>query len=176
MDTVLDLWLGNVPQYTSIFSILLIISNLFWCISTGFDSTIQASGSIKNYQLWFSLINFSCLPICYWLFSMNFPPYTVTIYIILSNFFLLLLQIYILKRLCCFNMEEYWYVTLKPAIKVLFSLVPLFLLGIYLDKSVDTMLLLFFLSIIYIGISEYYIGFTHIERKIFIAKIKRMKK
>lgn len=69
------------------FSILLIISNLFWCISTGFDSTIQASGSIKNYQLWFSLINFSCLPICYWLFSMNFPPYTVTIYIILSNFF-----------------------------------------------------------------------------------------
>ena len=75
MDTVLDLWLGNVPQYTSIFSILLIISNLFWCISTGFDSTIQASGSIKNYQLWFSLINFSCLPICYWLFSMNFPPY-----------------------------------------------------------------------------------------------------
>lgn len=176
MDTVLDLWLGNVPQYTSIFSILLIISNLFWCISTGFDSTIQASGSIKNYQLWFSLINFSCLPICYWLFSMNFPPYTVTIYIILSIFFLLLLQIYILKRLCCFNMEEYWYVTLKPAIKVLFSLVPLFLLGIYLDKSVDTMLLLFFLSIIYIGISEYYIGFTHIERKIFIAKIKRMKK
>lgn len=73
-------------------------------------------------------------------------------------------------------MEEYWYVTLKPAIKVLFSLVPLFLLGIYLDKSVNTMLLLFFLSIIYIGISEYYIGFTHIERKIFIARIKRMKK
>ena len=168
MDIVLQLWLGNVPEYSSQFTILLILSNTFWCLSVGFDSTIQAGGNIKNYQIGFCIINLTCLPISVLLFSIDFPPYAITSYIIISNFILLLLQIYILRKLKAFNWKEYYIITIKPAIKILLSLIPMFIiLSFYKIESTIALLIsgtLFF--IVYIAMAEFFIGLSTHERDI----------
>ncbi len=173
MDIVLKLWLENVPDYSSQFAILLILSNTFWCLSTGFDSTIQAGGNIRNYQIGFCIINLTCLPIGILLFSLGLPPYTATSYIITSNFILLLLQIYILRKIKAFNWKEYYSITIKPAIKVLLALVPMFVTISYYKIESSAILLvsgtLFF--IIYIGIAEFFIGLSTDERNIIINYI-----
>ena len=167
IDIILELWLENVPDYSSQFATLLILSNTFWCLSTGFDSTIQAGGNIKRYQIGFCIINLTCLPISVILFSLGLPPYAITSYIIISNFLLLLLQISILRNLKAFSWKEYYAITIKPALKVLLSLIPILIISShYKIESKLTLLVsgtLFF--VIYIGVVEIFIGLSANERK-----------
>lgn len=172
MKTMLQLWLGDVPQYTSVFAILMIASNLFWCVSVGFDSTIQASGNIKRYQVGFSLITLSSLPISYFLFSSGLHPYAISCYIIFSNFCLLILQCIILKRMGVFSLVEYWHKTLKPVISTLAFMVPLFIMSCYMEQTTENLVIKTIFSILYIGIIEYFIGLNNEERKLFSTKIR----
>jgi len=51
IDYVLVLWLGKVPEYSSFFCIILILSNLVDQLTIGFISSMNAIGKIKSYNL-----------------------------------------------------------------------------------------------------------------------------
>ena len=53
MDTILQLWLGEVPEYSSIFCQLILIAALCDQLSVGLTSANQAIGNIRNYTLIF---------------------------------------------------------------------------------------------------------------------------
>lgn len=57
IDTILEIWLNNVPQYTSGLCVLMIICSLIECISSPLWMTIQATGKIKLYQYTISITN-----------------------------------------------------------------------------------------------------------------------
>lgn len=169
MNAVLKLWLGDVPQYTGTFATLVIISNFFWCLSVGFDSTIQASGKIKWYQIIFSIINIAILPINYMLLKNNFQPFYVIANLILTNLLIWLLQIVLLHRMAILNLMDYYHSTILPAIKVLFGVSPLFIIG-YL-YSINDFTDICFVTVIctaWIILLELFVGINRYERKIFI--------
>lgn len=169
MDAILKLWLGNVPQYTGTFATLVIISNFFWCLSVGFDSTIQASGKIKWYQIIFSIINIAILPINYILLKNGFQPFYVVANLILTNFLIWILQIVLLHRMAILNFIDYYCTTILPAIKVLFGISPLFIMG-YLYNINDFIDICFATAICttWIILIELFVGVNKHERKIFI--------
>lgn len=53
MDTILRLWLGEVPQYTVPFCQLMLLAAVFDQLTIGLTSANQAIGKIKIYTLWF---------------------------------------------------------------------------------------------------------------------------
>lgn len=69
IDTLLSLWLkGNIPQYTGIFSILIMVQVLFVSFTPPMDSAVFATGKIRNFQLVLSALialNFVLTWICY---------------------------------------------------------------------------------------------------------------
>ena len=63
IDFVLTLWLGQVPEYTKYFCIVVIISALFDATSCFFNTAISATGDIKKYQICISIsfaLDFLC--------------------------------------------------------------------------------------------------------------------
>ncbi len=82
IDFFLNLWLVNVPQYTSQLVILLFICSIVDAMTSTYSGAIQATGIIKNYQIVFNTIYLCSLPIM--LIIMNsYSFYYVPILIIL---------------------------------------------------------------------------------------------
>lgn len=50
-EIILQVWLGSVPEYTSIFVKLIIFNILIDCVSAPLMTSAQATGKIKLYQI-----------------------------------------------------------------------------------------------------------------------------
>lgn len=87
IDYILSLWLGKVPEYTAGFVILCMIGIMIECLSEPLIVGIHASGKIKRYQIILSLLISLNLPISYIFLKNGYPPSTVFIVIITTNFF-----------------------------------------------------------------------------------------
>ena len=68
MNSLLGLWLKIVPEYTAVFSSLMIIHGLICCLESGFDAAIDSTGNIKRTKIYFNIIMLTTLPILYLLY------------------------------------------------------------------------------------------------------------
>lgn len=76
--TILDIWLENVPPYSSLFVVLI----LFDCISgnlfgTPLMTSLSATGNIKTYQITVSCVLLLILPFAYFALKLGYPPETI---------------------------------------------------------------------------------------------------
>ena len=74
IDFILKLWLNIVPEYTAIFSILILVNALIDTISGPLMTALQATGKIKLYQFLVGTLLMLILPVTYLLFKLEYPP------------------------------------------------------------------------------------------------------
>ena len=79
MDFVLNLWLVDVPQYTAIFSRLILCFFLIEALSAPLWMFVQATGRIRNYQILMGILIFLNFPLAYLVLKYGFPVYYVWI-------------------------------------------------------------------------------------------------
>ena len=78
IDFIFRLWLGtDIPEYTTAFAILMIVSMYPRNFVAAFSQVIHASGMMKKYQLWSALIIAGVLPISYMVLQMGCSPTSV---------------------------------------------------------------------------------------------------
>ena len=110
IDFILKLWLGanNVPEYTSIMTILVIVLSMVETFTYTIGCAVQATGNIKYYQLVISGMTLMNFPIAYVFYKLGFPPYTALAVSIGISFITLMTRMYFLKTLL--NMQPLAYV------------------------------------------------------------------
>lgn len=76
IDFVLGIWLVEVPKYTAIFVILIIADSLVNAAlgSSPFITAMMATGDIRNYQIFVSLIIMMVIPISYVVLKLGGDP------------------------------------------------------------------------------------------------------
>ncbi|MDE6717329.1 MAG: hypothetical protein K2J70_03965 [Muribaculaceae bacterium] len=121
IDTILSIWLKEIPPLTSIFCIYMIICG--WVDSTGgpFWMVIGASGRIRNYQIAVGCALLITILISFCLFELGFPPQVIFQVKLLVAFFSMAVRIFYMKK-CC-NISIRW--VLKTI------LLPLFLITLF---------------------------------------------
>ena len=78
IEYILDIWLkGVVPEYTIIFTILVLANMLINSLNMPISQTVQATGFVKNYQLIRSVIVTSTLPLAWLLLYIGSSPTSV---------------------------------------------------------------------------------------------------
>ena len=92
-DFVLRIWLINVPEYTVIFTRLILLSLLIEMIAGPFWMSIQATGNIKKYSVIESCFVFSNFPLSLFFLWIGFSPVWVLITRVVVNIFLLFWRI-----------------------------------------------------------------------------------
>ena len=86
IDFILHVWLGdNVPDYTNIFSIIVLITGLVSSLHTASLMPYHAIGKLGTGNVIGGTLMFLSLPLTYVLFKIGLPPYWAFIAIFITN-------------------------------------------------------------------------------------------
>lgn len=77
MDFLLGLWLKDVPEGTTSFCRIIMLTALFDCLGEGIPALVNATGNIKLYQIIFHSFTISGLPIAYVLCKIGAGQYSL---------------------------------------------------------------------------------------------------
>ncbi|GAP67900.1 Na+driven multidrug efflux pump [Bacteroidales bacterium 6E] len=176
-EYVLKLWLKIVPDYTVIFTQLVLVNVLVDCISGPLMTAAQASGKIKLYQSLVGGLLILNLPISYFLLRLSYPPEITIIVSIIISMVALTIRLLILKRLIKLKIRAFIKDVLLVATKVasLALLVPVFLF-IKLDDPQMRFFSIMPISVLSTFISIYFFGLSRVERNIVYRNCHRLVK
>lgn len=123
---ILNVWLEEVPPYTSIFLILVVVELLS---NSLFDqplmTSIAATGNVKRMYIWTSAAMLLILPVCYVFLKLGARPPVV---FIITSVFLVIAGL--IRFQCChvqvgYSWGRFWKMTIGPGLSVLFLSLPI---------------------------------------------------
>lgn len=164
-ETVLHLWLGNVPKYAAVFVRWALIISLINSLSTTLITGLHASGNLKRYMIIVGFVEVSNLPITYIAFKLGGGPIFAYIVYFCVYFILMLLRLYLVKDLIF--MSGYRYVKevyLRVLIvSVLAAPLPI-IICLLMDDSIIRLMLVSIISMLCSCGSIYLLGLNKHER------------
>lgn len=107
-ETLLGLWLKEVPKYTPLFFRLIIITTMIDGISNPFMRAVDATGNIKKYQIIVGGILLMIVPVSYVVLKLGGAPYSVFIVHICMSFLAFLMRLYLVRKLINYSVMMYW--------------------------------------------------------------------
>lgn len=175
-EQILRVWLKIVPDYTVIFTRLVIINVLIDCISGPLMTAAQASGKIKLYQSVIGGLLILNLPISYLFLKFGFQP-QVTIFVSIGiSVLALILRLLILRNLVKLKIENFFYqVILKIIIVGIFATIIPLLFSIFMDISIHRFVIVTLTSIVSSLSVIFFLGLSNDERIYFINGLKKLK-
>lgn len=117
-EFVLRLWLGRIPDYSVIFTRLLLIQILIDSLSYPLMSLFQATGKIAIYQVVVSFTVLLNLPISYVLFRWGFPPQSTLYVAIVISLICMVERIFLINRMANLPLGVYAKQVLCPVFMV----------------------------------------------------------
>ena len=131
-EFLIKFWLGSVPEYSLLFTRLIVIDALLNTFNYGIADYIFAGGKIKTYQFWVNTILALSLVIGFVVLKMGFPAYSILyVFIAFTAFVNIVRQIILHKEYKFDNM-----ILIKgsyiPSICVVLLSLPLFLIRAFL--------------------------------------------
>lgn len=178
MNYILKLWLGSsIPEYTVMFSILILVIALIDGFNPPLTTIIYATGKNAIYNVLTSLAGLLVLPMAYIVLKLGYSPIAVYVSSIIISILVYIVSVLCLQRQTEINALQYVKKVTLPCISVLLItiLIPLPIV-LYLNESFFRLLIVTVLSLISVGIASYYIGLEKDERQIINSYIKRLLK
>jgi len=170
-EWILRLWLGNVPQYASVFLILLVIDNLVKSLNSGISNIIFASGKISLFQALASSLNILSIILGYFALRLGAPAYFLIVaYIIVSIGMFFALQ-FALRHTLHYNNRKLWRYSYIPSVFTVILYLPVFFLPQFIHP-----IFVIILSFIYLCILEWTVCLSKAERqkmRVFIIETKK---
>ena len=176
VNYILNLWLGdNVPEYTVIFTVLVIVNMLVSNFNAPLTLIIHATGKMRVYQLTTSIIVTSILPISWVVLSLKAEPTLVYIIDILVVFINQIVCMFVVKKVFSFSLRQYCVKVLLPSLFVFIALpvVP-FAVSFLMEASFIRLCCICLLSVISAVITIYFLGLNGGEREIVRLYSKRL--
>lgn len=174
VDTILILWLKDVPEWTTIFVRLQIIRLLIEQLSIVFDTSILADGRISSYSKIMGITNIVPLFLTILIFSLGIGPYAM--YLLTITFFGLVvfgIRVYFMHKNCGMDYKGYFKNVLIPTV---FATVIVFVISylpmILMDQSIIRLIIVVCISLLCGIISFYYVGLNRSERSIVLSVIR----
>lgn len=174
IDYVLHLWLGNnVPDHANIFTIIILLTSLTSNLNAAISSVVHATGRMKHYQLWGSLVKISSVPISFLLLTYWHMPelalLTVMVCCSLGHFVCLCVA----KHLVPLSLYDYLKNVVLPIILVLLiSLLMTFWVPLSMHTSASRFLITVFIGIASVITSLYYVALNKSEKELFCQLAK----
>lgn len=134
MGGVLRMWLGNVPDYTEFFCVLVVINSLMSSIAQPLLMGVMATGKIKKYQLVVASINMLNFPFSIIALYIIPNPY-VTVYIMIAlTVVSTLARLIITRGLIGLSIKQYFHKAIRPIVVTTFFSV---IISLFIDKYIS---------------------------------------
>lgn len=126
LESLLTLWLGQVPDGALILCRWILISLLVRSINSACGSLVQASGHVKWFQILCSILLVIGLPVSWLLFEWGYPPVAIIIAFTITDFISRLGYLWLMYRIIKFDVVRFSVQVFFPFFKVIV------LLGLYM--------------------------------------------
>lgn len=174
-DYLLTLWLGDVvPEYTIVFTQLMIFNALVESLGEGISSAINATGKIKYFQIILSTTSLISLPIAYFLFILNYPPFTILVVFASTALLNVIIRQMLLKRLINFNVKYFLKTSYLKILYVSLLVMPLFIVKNFFQNGFTRFLILSCFSILWFFVAVYLVGVEKKEKVLLVQTIKNI--
>lgn len=171
-EWILGLWLGEFPEYTVTFLILITIDSLIMSMNMGIAEVINAHGNIKLFQISINTFRLLSIVVAYFVLRAGAQPYSLFIVYIVFNIIIFFVRQWVLNRTVKFNNM----ILIKGAYLPSLAVFALFAPWMFLDIPLSPIFTLAFMYT-YLCITILFIGLKRSERrKIFSIIQKRIKK
>lgn len=178
LDFILSLWLGdNVPEYTYIFTLIVLVTNLIDLYCQIVNMPFAAIGEMKYGNLGGGILQILALPLGYVFLKLGLSPYWVFIAIMITIVLKTIFMWYITRHYVWFSLRDVFEQLFKPTMIVIFSslLVPTIICQ-YMDDGWMRFFVLSVSSEICLAVIIYMRGMTASEKQTlyrYLLKIRR---
>ena len=167
IDFILKLWLGTVPSYASSFCVLILIISTIDAVSGPLWVSIQATGDVKYYSVFVSLILLLNLPATYYLFANGYAPEAMLMARILILIISLVWQFLYARHKVNFSGRKYFVdVVLPLSLVTIIACSATYLLSAQLDDGWKRLIVTTICSTIVLLVCVYLLGINKGEREI----------
>lgn len=175
INTVLSLWLGdNVPKYTSIMAVLVLMLSLVETFNYTIGNAIQATGQVKYYQIVISGILLLNFPIAYLLYKFEYPPYTALCVSIFLAFIGLTVRLHFIDKQLKIAPSEYASRVFSRTFGVaVLAIIPPSVLVLFVAETITRLLTTCIVTVIINTTLLWFIGLEAYEKKFIINLINK---
>ena len=177
VDSLLGLWLKEVPEGSGLFTILTLFILLVDPLSNPISKANQATGKVKKYQIIEGGSLLLIVPIAYVVLKNGGKPYTVFVVQLIVMYVVQIIRLFVVCHDIRMSIIEYFKQVLLTVllVAVASAVVPLMVFFI-LPDSFLSMLLVVIVSVLSVISCAFFLGLTKNERSVIIAKSKEFKK
>lgn len=165
---LLHLWLGdNVPNHTSTFTILILLTSLVNNLNAAISGVVHATGVMKEYQLWGSVVRICSVPIAFLLISIYDVPEIGLLAVLFTAAASHSVCLMIAKKITGLSLREYTMQVALPIIKVFFiCLLCVCPIYFFMPEGFLRLLVVCVMSVISVVFSFYFVAFNDSERQL----------
>lgn len=173
-ETLLGIWLGNVPEHTVPYFKLSLFISLILAITNPLDTSNMASGKVRNYLLIKNIILLFIFPITYFVYKFGgSPESSVTVNIVIFTIVMIvcvrILQTQIKLSFTSFLKE----VVLKILLVTISSaILPYIVYSQFIGNNLVRLFIILLISTISTSFFIFLLGLNNKEREFIIQKIK----
>lgn len=184
IDYILRLWLGdNIPQHANTFVIIVLFTSLISNLSSATSGVVHATGIMRDYQLWGSLISMSSVPLAYFLLKSYAIPEIALLAVFVCSALGHFVCLFVVRKLVGMSVWDYFKRIVIPIIEVMaITIVLVFPVHMFMREGFLRLVVVSLLSVVLVGLLFYYIGFNKSERKMslqfvssFFKRLRRSK-
>ena len=168
IDNILHLWLGVVPEYTSQFLIITLLSSLIYSLTTSTSTAIQATGNIKVFQIGVTFIMLLELPAAFFILRAGCEPPMALIPGIVTTILALIFRFIVLKKqIQSYSLRKYFIGTVLLCLLLFcISFVICFIINRYIPNGLIGMFLSLMMCLFVTGTIILLFGINKYERKL----------
>ncbi len=176
MDLLLKWWLKNVPDYTTLFARLVLISILIDCCSGTSNDVAKATGKVKYYNMFTGIIMFLNLPVSFLFLQYRFEAQSTMIIAMFFSTIAFFFRLILLRSIIGFSVLEYLNFVVRKIllVSIFATILPLF---IYynIHQNIFALFIIFITCMITTSLSIYFIGIDAYERLTLQEYLKKIK-
>lgn len=175
-EIILQLWLGQVPEYTVIFTRLVLIYMITETISRPIINAKNATGKIRNYQLVVGGILLLSLPLSYTLLKFGAPFEAVYIANIITSLLAFIARMYMLRGDIPLWSSSRFFIQVycRVLLVAILAIVSTRLITLMIENVATHIVISIITSFILTALSIYFVGCNKSEKDFIISHIAKI--
>ncbi|MBS5876524.1 MAG: holin [Prevotella sp.] len=173
--TILQTWLGVVPEYTVIFVRMVLFILLVNSLSGIFSTSKGATGNIKIYQITLTIIGAFHLPLAWAAFALGYgPEYSMYVYLVIVIILQIVRAWFVCNSLQLSKRRLFSEVVVRCSLVILIGSILPALLHMYLPTSLVSSIITCIVGMISVAVSSLFIALTPHERQVVHAYVEKI--
>lgn len=172
MEYILSIWLVEVPEYTVIFSRLLLLVGMLECVGSSGFTACMATGKLKKYALVITSIGGLEFPLSWLLFKLGAPVVSTYYLYVIITFLVLVARMFLLQNMVGLSVKMYVKQVFIPMLgTTIVAIWPSLFIVYALNESILRLIFSIIVGVLISIFSVLYIGMTKNERDVILSKV-----